>query len=119
MSDTPPPSRKLPPSPILPADAPPMPGGPGAVPTRPREFTTKFDLDAAAIHVRQTAQNAQQSISAALRNLHSTAVNLRQTTAALSEENRLLWQSMQGVISLADIDAVATAFEGLTKQFEG
>jgi ABC-type transporter Mla subunit MlaD len=112
------PARKLPPSPVLPADAPPMPGGVAAVPVREKEFSTKFDLNAGNIQLRQTAQNAQQAISSALRNLHQTSVQLRQTVAALNEEQRKLWEEMQDVAKLGDVEGAAEAFEGLVKQFE-
>lgn len=118
---TPPPAspgRKLPPSPVLPADAPPMPGGVAAVPVRPREFVTKFDIDPVKQNLRQTVQSAQQSISSSLRNLHQTSVQLRQIVATLSEEQRGLWEEMKDVVSLAEVEGVATSFEELVAKFE-
>lgn len=112
------PGRKLPPSPVLPADAPPMPGGVAAVPVRAKEFGTKFDLDPVRVNMRQTVQNVQQSISASLRNLHQTGVQLRQTVAALNEEQKALWEEMKDVVSLAEVEGVAASFEELVAKFE-
>lgn len=95
-----------------------MPGGAAAVPVRTREFATKFDLDQGHLQVRQMAQNASQTIAMALRNLHQTSIQLRQTVAALNEEQTKLWESMQDVASLASVNDAAAAFEGLVKQFE-
>jgi hypothetical protein len=108
--------RKMPPSPVLAADAPPMPGGSVAV-TAPREFKTRFDLDGARQQVRQMAQASQQQVSNALRNLHQTTVSLRQQVASLSEEQRKLWTEMQDVPGLGEIEGAAGAFEQLVEQF--
>jgi hypothetical protein len=102
---------------LIPADAPPMPGGAAAV-ARPKVFATKFTVDGDSRVVRQTAEQQTTQVASALANLHQVANNVRSVLANLSEEQRKLWEEMQGVVSMGDLRAVADDFDALVKRWE-
>ena len=108
----------MPPSPFVPMPAPRVGGArplgpPGSVGLN--RFI--FQRPAEETQVRAMAKNAGDTLAGGLEALSKAASKVRQMLAGVTDEQRALWAELQGLVTLADLEAGAAAFEELAAKF--